>query len=93
MAKIRDIKIRILINSGCLSNFMSPNFVKKAQFHKQAKGYQYTLYKINDQPMTENSGKVAKKITLITVDILGHVKRVNFNIIRISTYDAVLKLP
>jgi len=35
---------------------------------------------------------VAKEITLITIDILGHVKRVNFDIIRINTYDAVLGL-
>jgi hypothetical protein len=47
-AKIKDIKARILINSGCLGNFMSPNFVKKARLHIQAKGYQYTLYKIDD---------------------------------------------
>jgi hypothetical protein len=32
-AKIRDIKARILIDSGYLGNFMSFDFVKKAQFH------------------------------------------------------------
>jgi hypothetical protein len=47
-AKIRDIKIRILIDSGYLGNFISPDFVKKAQFHTQGKGYQYTFYKINN---------------------------------------------
>jgi hypothetical protein len=38
-AKIRDIRARILINSGYLGNFVSPDFVKKAQLHIQAKGY------------------------------------------------------
>jgi hypothetical protein len=71
---------------------VSPDFVKKAQFYTQTKGYQYTLYKIDDQPVAENGGKIAKEIIPITVDILGHMKRVNFNIIRISTYDAVLGL-
>jgi hypothetical protein len=47
-AKIRGIRARILIDSKYLSNFVSPNFVKKAQLHTQAKGYQYTLYEIND---------------------------------------------
>jgi hypothetical protein len=47
-AKIRDTRARILINSGCLNNFVFPNFVKKAQFHTQAKKYQYTLYGIDD---------------------------------------------
>jgi hypothetical protein len=28
-AKIRDIRARILIDSGCLGNFVSPDFVKK----------------------------------------------------------------
>jgi hypothetical protein len=32
-AKIRDIKARILIDSGCLNNFIFSDFVKKAQFH------------------------------------------------------------
>jgi hypothetical protein len=71
-AKIRDIKARILINSGCLSNFMSPDFVEKAQLHTQVKEYQYTLYGIDNQPVTENGGIVAKKITPISIDIQGH---------------------
>jgi hypothetical protein len=32
-AKIRDTRARILIDSGYLSNFVSPDFVKKTQFH------------------------------------------------------------
>jgi hypothetical protein len=28
-AKIRDIRARILIDSGCLDNFVFPDFVKK----------------------------------------------------------------
>jgi hypothetical protein len=46
--KIRDTRVRILIDSGCLSNFVCSDFVKKAQFHTQAKGYQYTLYGIDN---------------------------------------------
>ena len=42
--------------------------------------------------MAENGGKVVKKITFITVDIQEHLKRVNFDIIRINTYDAILGL-
>jgi predicted aspartyl protease len=42
--------------------------------------------------VTENGGTVIKEITPITVDILGHEKRVNFDITRTSTYDAVLGL-
>jgi hypothetical protein len=68
-AKIRGIKARILIDSGCLGNFVSPDFVKKARFHIQAKEYQYTLYEIDNQSIAENSGTVTKKIILISVDI------------------------
>jgi hypothetical protein len=71
-AKIRGTRARILINSGYLSNFISPDFVKKAQLHTQAKEYQYTLYEIDNQPVTENGGTVTKKITPISVDIQGH---------------------
>jgi hypothetical protein len=35
---------------------------------------------------------VTKETTLIMIDILGHVKRVNFDITKINTYDAVLGL-
>jgi hypothetical protein len=91
-AKIRGTRARILVNFGCLNNFVSPDFVKKAQFHTQAKKYQYTLYKINNQLMAENSGTIIKKTTPISVDIQGHWKRVNFDITRTNTYDAVLGL-
>jgi hypothetical protein len=36
---------------------------------------------------------VAKEITPISVDIQGHWERVNFDVTRTSTYDAVLGLP
>jgi hypothetical protein len=68
-AKIRGIKARILIDFGCLGNFVSLNFVKKAQFHIQAKEYQYTLYEINDQLIAENGGTITKKTILISIDI------------------------
>jgi hypothetical protein len=42
--------------------------------------------------MAENDGIMVKEIILIPVDIQGHWERVNFDIIRISTYDAVLGL-
>jgi hypothetical protein len=32
-AKIRGTRARILIDSECLSNFVSPDFVEKAQLH------------------------------------------------------------
>jgi hypothetical protein len=38
-AKIRDIRVRILIDSECLGNFVFFDFVEKAQFHIQAKEY------------------------------------------------------
>jgi hypothetical protein len=38
-AKIRDTRARILIDFRCLGNFVSLNFVKKAQLHIQAKEY------------------------------------------------------
>jgi hypothetical protein len=47
-AKIRGTRVRILIDSRCLGNFMFSDFVKKAQLHTQAKEYQYTLYGIDD---------------------------------------------
>jgi hypothetical protein len=71
-AKIRGTKARILIDSGYLNNFISPDFVEKAQLHTQTKEYQYTLYGIDNQLIAENGGTVAKKTTPIPVDIQGH---------------------
>jgi hypothetical protein len=71
-AKIRGTRARILINSGCLGNFMSPDFVKKAQLHTQAKRYQYTLYGINNQSIAKNGEIVIKKTIPISVDIQEH---------------------
>jgi hypothetical protein len=71
-AKIRDTRVRILIDSECLGNFVFPDFVKKVQLHIQAKGYQYILYGINNQLMAKNGGTVAKEITPISVNIQNH---------------------
>jgi hypothetical protein len=43
--------------------------------------------------VAENGGTVVKKTTLISVDIQGHWERVNFDVTKTSTYDAVLELP
>jgi hypothetical protein len=42
--------------------------------------------------MAENGGIVAKKIIPILINIQGHWERVNFDITKISIYDAVLGL-
>jgi hypothetical protein len=42
--------------------------------------------------MAENDGTVIKETILILIDIQEHWERVNFDIIRINTYDAVLRL-
>jgi hypothetical protein len=42
--------------------------------------------------MAENGGRVAKETISISVDIQNYWERVNFNIIRINTYDAILGL-
>jgi len=63
------MRVRILIDSGCLDNFVSPNFVEKVRLYTQAKEYQYTLYGINDQSVAENGGTVIKETTPISVDI------------------------
>jgi hypothetical protein len=43
--------------------------------------------------MAKNGEIVAKETIPISVDIQEYWERVNFDIIRISTYDAILKLP
>jgi hypothetical protein len=42
--------------------------------------------------VAENGGTVIKETTLIPVDIQGYWERINFDITRTSTYDAVLGL-
>jgi hypothetical protein len=72
IVKIRDTRARILIDSGYLGNFISSNFVEKAQFHTQVKEYQYTLYRIDNQSVAENGRTVIKKTIPISVDIQRH---------------------
>jgi hypothetical protein len=42
--------------------------------------------------VAKNGGTVVKKITPISVDIQGHGKRINFDVTRTNTYDAVVGL-
>jgi RNase H-like domain found in reverse transcriptase/Reverse transcriptase (RNA-dependent DNA polymerase)/Integrase zinc binding domain/Chromo (CHRromatin Organisation MOdifier) domain len=86
-------KARILIDTGCLGNFISPEFVRRHSLHYTKKKRSYTLVAFDDQPVDSNGGKVTHETLPYKVSVGPHDEEVIFDITVTSSYDAVFGLP
>jgi hypothetical protein len=59
-AMIGGRKIKVLIDLGCLKNFLSPAFTQTVGFTRIKKKESYTLYIFNDKSVKGNKGQVTK---------------------------------
>jgi hypothetical protein len=55
-ANINGHTAKMLIDSGCEGNFMSPSFIQKAGIPTEKKENSYRLYTFDDLPTRENEG-------------------------------------
>lgn len=92
-AKINGHTARILIDSGCLGNFLSPAFAERARIPRRRKRRSYTLWTFDDQPTRDNGGKVTEETTPLEVEVQNHRETISFDITKTSTYDATFGLP
>jgi hypothetical protein len=90
--KIRGYWARVLIDSGCLGNFLSPVFREKCQIPYKNKIRGYTLYAFDNQPVRGNDGRVTEETVPLRVQVGTHVEEMTFDITKTSTYDAVFGL-
>jgi hypothetical protein len=55
---INNVPARALIDSGCIGNFLSPQFTKKHSIVTRRKNEPFLLIAINRKPVTYNKGIV-----------------------------------
>jgi hypothetical protein len=90
--KIIRKKTRILIDTRCLRNFISSEFVRRYSLLYTRKRKSYTLVAFNNQLVDSNEGKVTHKTLPYEVLIESHDEEIIFNIMVTSSYDAVFRL-
>jgi hypothetical protein len=80
-----------MVDSGATRNYMHPEFMKKLGLLGKTKAVPELIAGLNG----ENLGTLA--ITTesgpVLIVVLGHVERLNFNIIPMGWYDVVLGIP
>jgi hypothetical protein len=64
--------VRVFINSGCQSNYISPIFFRKAKIPQKTKQNPYGLYTFDNQLMLANKGRIDKETRPISVNVGTH---------------------
>jgi hypothetical protein len=80
-----------MVNSGATGNYMNPGFIKKLGLLGKAKAVPEPITGLN----RENLGtlSITTKSGTVLMVVLGHIERLNFNIIPTGRYDVVLGIP
>jgi transposase InsO family protein len=90
-ARILNQPAEVMVDSGATGNFMHPEFMKKLGLLGKAKAAPQPIAGLNG----ENLGTLAITTESGTVPmvVLGHVERLNFDIVPTGRYDVVLGIP
>jgi hypothetical protein len=80
-----------MVDLGVMGNYMNLGFMKKLGLLGKAKAVPEPIADLN----RENLGilLITTKLGTVPIVILGHVERLNFNIILMGRYDVVLGIP
>jgi hypothetical protein len=80
-----------MVDSGVMGNYMNPGFMKKLGLLGKAKAVPKPIAGLN----RENLGTllITTESGTVLMVVLGHVKRLNFDIIPMGWYDVVLGIP
>jgi hypothetical protein len=84
---------RVLIDTGCEGNYISPTFKERHGISYTNKKKIYRLRGFDDTLVNSNGGRVTEETLPVTVRIGNHVETMSFDLTKTSTYDAVLGLP
>lgn len=80
-----------MVDSGAIGNFMNPAFIRKLGILGKIKAVPKPIAGLNGENLgtlliTTESGPVL-------IVVLGHIKRLNFDIVPTGRYDVVLGIP
>jgi predicted aspartyl protease len=90
-ARILNQPAEVMVDSGATGNFMHPEFMKKLGLLGKIKAAPQPIAGLNG----ENLGTLAitTESGTIPMVVLGHVERLNFDIVPMGRYDVVLGIP
>ncbi len=81
----------IMIDSGAIGNFINPNYVRRHNLRIQQKSTSIPLDTIDGQPVRQ--GKLEEQTTTVQLNFEHHLEDMQFDLLQISSYDAILGSP
>ena len=90
--KINDRRLIAMIDFDATSNFMAKALVKKEEYSTQKKSNAYNLIIVDKNSLLDKNERVNKKIRSLSIAIQQHHKKLIFDIVKIITYNIVLKM-
>ena len=81
-----------MINFDATSNFMIRALVEREEYFTQKKSNAYNLMIVDGNSLFNRNEKVNKETKSLLIAIQQHHKKLIFNIVRIITYNIVLKM-
>ena len=82
-----------MIDFDATSNFMIKALVKKKEYSTQKKSNAYNLIIVDENLLLNKNKRVNKETRLLSIAIQQYHEKLIFNIVKIITYDIVLKMP
>ena len=90
--RIYEYKIKTVINSVTIRNFISKRFIKRHNLSTQSKIDSYKLIAINEINVIIVNKKINEETQLLQMLIQQHYKKLNFNVMNMIIHDIVLKM-
>ena len=84
---------RVLIDSGAIEIYISPEFAKKIQQKIMLKKELYQLCLVDGTPTTHNNGWVFHKTKKLGLGVEGYLEYLKFDITKLASEDTILRLP
>jgi hypothetical protein len=90
-ARILSQPTQVMVDSGATGNYMNPGFMKKLGLLGKAKAVPEPIAGLNGENLGTLS--ITTESGTVPMVVLGHVERLNFDIIPTGRYDVVLGIP
>jgi hypothetical protein len=80
-----------MVDLGVIGNYMNPGFMKKLGLLGKAKAVPEPIAGLNGENLGTLS--ITTESGTVPMVVLGHIKRLNFDIVPTGRYDVVLGIP
>jgi len=90
--KINSCRFIAMVDSGATGNFMFRSLVKRKEYSTQRKSDVYNLIVVDGNLLPNRNRRVKKEIKLLSIAIQQYYKKLIFNIVRMATYNIVLRI-